>query len=198
MSIELLNKALKVQNLSPTKKLILLILANYADENGSCYPSHQHLANLCGLQTTKSIKSAIKEFESLGFLKKQNRKLKNGGNTSNRYIFNFDENNPRVLEEPRVVSERNHNTKEDTKEIYMESFELFWNLYPRKVSKKKTLSIFLKIDLKEFDDIVKGVRNLINTNTEIKYIPHPSTWLNQERWKDEYIDPKTNLNTLAG
>jgi hypothetical protein len=198
MSIELLNKALKVQNLSPTKKLILLILANYADENGSCYPSHQHLAKLCGLKTTKSIKSAIKEFESLGFLKKQNRKLKNGGNTSNRYIFNFDENNPRVLEEPRVVSERNHNTKEDTKEIYMSSFELFWNLYPRKVSKKKTLSIFLKIDLKEFDDIVKGVRNLINTNTEIKYIPHPSTWLNQERWKDEYIDPKTNLNTLAG
>jgi hypothetical protein len=198
MSIELLNKALKVQNLSPTKKLILLILANYADENGSCYPSHQHLANLCGLQTTKSIKSAIKEFESLGFLKKQNRKLKNGGNTSNRYILNFDENNPKVLEEPRVVSKKNHNTKEDTKEIYMSNFELFWNLYPRKVSKKKSLSIFLKIDLKEFDDIVKGVRNLINTNTEIKYIPHPSTWLNQERWKDEYIDPKTNLNTLAG
>jgi hypothetical protein len=198
MSIELLNKALKVQNLSPTKKLILLILANYADENGSCYPSHQHLANLCGLQTTKSIKSAIKEFESLGFLKKQNRKLKNGGNTSNRYIFNFDENNPRVLEEPRVVSERNHNTKEDTKEIYMSSFELFWNLYPRKVSKKKTLSIFLKIDLKEFDDIVKGVRNLINTNTEIKYIPHPSTWLNQERWKDELEIQNKNLNSLAG
>ena len=76
MSIELLNKALKVQNLSPTKKLILLILANYADENGSCYPSHQHLANLCGLQTTKSIKSAIKEFESLGFLVKKIENLK--------------------------------------------------------------------------------------------------------------------------
>jgi hypothetical protein len=71
-------------------------------------------------------------------------------------------------------------------------------LYPRKVSKKKTLSIFLKIDLKEFDDIVKGVRNLINTNTEIKYIPHPSTWLNQERWKDELEIQNKNLNSLAG
>ena len=198
MSIELLNKALKVQNLSPTKKLILLILANYADENGSCYPSHQHLANLCGLQTTKSIKSAIKEFESLGFLIKENRKLKNGGNTSNRYILNFDENNPKVLEEPRVVSNRNYNTKEDTKEIYITNFELFWTLYPRKVSKKKSLSIFKKINLQEFDSIIKGVRNLINTNTELKYIPHPSTWLNQERWKDEVITETKTLNNLAG
>jgi len=32
MSIELLNKALKLEGLTPTKKLVLVILANYADE----------------------------------------------------------------------------------------------------------------------------------------------------------------------
>ena len=198
MSIELLNKALKVQNLSPTKKLILLILANYADENGTCYPSHQHLANLCGLQTTKSIKLAINEFVSLGFLKKQNRKLDNGGNTSNRYFLSFGQKEPKVSEELRGVSKRNYNTKEDTKEIYISNFDLFWSLYPRKVSKKKSFSIFKKINLDEFDSIIKGVKYLIKTNTELKYIPHPSTWLNQERWKDEVTTETKTLNNLAG
>ena len=44
MSIEFLNHALRVEGLPPTKKLILVILGNYADENGSCYPSYKHIA----------------------------------------------------------------------------------------------------------------------------------------------------------
>ena len=52
MSIELLNKALKLEGLTPTKKLVLVILANYADEKGSCYPSYQHIG--CLLYTSPS------------------------------------------------------------------------------------------------------------------------------------------------
>ena len=85
MSIECLNKALKVNGLSPTKKLILVILGNYADEKGTCYPSYKHIAKLIGLNTTKTIQNAIKEFEQLGYLRIEHRKLDNGGHTSNRY-----------------------------------------------------------------------------------------------------------------
>jgi len=36
MSIECLNLALKTNGLTPTKKLVVVILANYADEKGTC------------------------------------------------------------------------------------------------------------------------------------------------------------------
>ena len=85
MSIECLNKALKIDGLTPTKKLVLVILANYADEKGTCYPSYKHIARVIGLETTRTIQNAIKEFEEMGLLRIERRKLDNGGYTSNRY-----------------------------------------------------------------------------------------------------------------
>ena len=40
-------------------------------------------------------------------------------------------------------------------------------------------------------------------NTEVKYIPHPSTWLNQERWEDSLQEHKLSKikptkNKIAG
>ena len=89
MSIEYLNHALKVEGLTPTKKFILVVLANYADERGSCYPSYKHLAKIVGLKSFKGVQKAIKEFEELGLLRIEHRKLNNGGNTSNRYYLSI-------------------------------------------------------------------------------------------------------------
>lgn len=191
MSIELLNKAFKLENISPTKKLILVILCNYADENGSCYPSYKHIAKICGLQTIKSVRNAIKEFEELGILKIQHRKKEDGGFTSNRYFINFD---PICLEDSRVemnsrdVSLRTIDTKEDTKtNIYKKYFNEFWQYYPRKVSKKEAYKVFIKIKEDEIQKVLEKVKeySLIANKIEKQYIPHPRKWLFHERWNDE-------------
>ena len=85
MSISCLNKAIQVKGLKPTEKLILIILANYADEKGSCYPSHQHIADIAGLKDLKHIRSIIAKFKKLGHLKVEHRFRPDGGNISNRY-----------------------------------------------------------------------------------------------------------------
>ena len=89
MSIECLNKALKIQfeGQTPTKRLILILLANYCDDQNSCYPSYTHIAKLAGLKDPKHIAKIVKEFESLGLLKIQRRFKDDGGNTSNRYFL---------------------------------------------------------------------------------------------------------------
>ena len=199
MSIELLNNALKVEGYTPTAKFVLIILANYADEFGCCYPSHRHIADIIGLKDTKGVAKYINEFEKDGFLVKQKRKNEDGGFTSNRYILNIGIQNPMGVRTTRERVSEPHNTKEDTKEI-INNFEILWKIYPRKVAKKTALSVFKKIDIKEFDVIKKALQIFVtqNKNTQIKFIPHFSAWLNQERWKDEYIEPKKNLNTLAG
>lgn len=86
------------------------------------------------------------------------------------------------------------------------SFELFWKAYPRKVGKLAARVIYRKIltdgrdvtiegeriKLKAtHEEIMAGLEAWVRTmrtpaglNVEAKYIPHPSTWLNQGRWED--------------
>ena len=208
MSIECLNKALKVNGLSPTKKLILVILGNYADEKGTCYPSYKHIAKLIGLNTTKTIQNAIKEFEQLGYLKVEHRKLENGGHTSNRYHLTLD-NNPMVVDDhtPSVLVDKGQespittNTKEDTKE-YIHEFELFWKHYPRKVGKYQASVSFGKYDEKHYSKIIYATKVFAQENltTEERFIPHATTFLNQQRYLDYLNKPNKDktLNNLAG
>lgn len=68
-------------------------------------------------------------------------------------------------------------------------FDVFWRLYPRKVGKKNALRAWGKIDLREATAIFENVRIMSESESWRKnngqYIPHPSTYLNGERWKDE-------------
>ena len=211
MSIEHLNKALNVNGLKPTEKFILVILANYADEKGSCYPSYNHIAEKIGLKTSKGVQKAIKKFETLGLLSIEHRYLTNGGNTSNRYHLHIGGGlkQPRVLNQPNLGSQETINTKTNTKNIYSESFQIFWKIYPRKINKKNAAKVFNKYDEKHYKKIIYGAEQfaLQSKNTEEKYIPHASSWLNGERWLDYFETDETGwiigikeskINNLAG
>jgi hypothetical protein len=214
MSIECLNQALKIEGLTPTKKLILVLLANYADEKGTCYPSYKHIAKIVGLKTVKGIQKAIKEFEELGLLKIEHRILENGSYTSNKYHLMLGGflKDPTPIKVPSLGSLETNNTKDNTKTINvnLDIFEEFWKIYPRKVGKKSALKIFYKYNEKNYKKIIFGAKCFAKENIEndIKYIPHPTTWLNQERWVDYFetdkhgnvIQPKQikKISNLAG
>jgi len=70
----------------------------------------------------------------------------------------------------------------------MKEFELFWRAYPKKVGKGSARRAWLKI--KDTSGILEGIENSkrfwASEGTDKQYIPMPSTWLNQERWEDEY------------
>lgn len=78
-------------------------------------------------------------------------------------------------------------------------FESFWDLYPKKVSKKNAEKKFLKIctSEKKFNEIMEGLKRTVVKKAEFdkttQYVPNPDTWLNGERWNDpEYIPPERN------
>jgi len=72
-----------------------------------------------------------------------------------------------------------------------ESFDRFWAIYPRKVGKQNCRHIWnrLKPSAELVEQIVTAVQAYKRTEqwqgANGKYIPHPSTWLNQARWEDE-------------
>lgn len=76
---------------------------------------------------------------------------------------------------------------------YPHGFEEWWKVYPRKVGKKLAAKKYEEA-LKEASEaqLLAGARQIATAVAEgedRKYVPHPTTWLNQGRWDDE--DPKT-------
>lgn len=95
-----------------------------------------------------------------------------------------------------------NNTSINNKEIYKERFELFWKEYPRKVNKFKTEEWFNKNNLtkEQFDLIISKLKKYKDTTDwkkdNGKYIPYPTTWLNQKRYEDEVITISESNNPV--
>ena len=80
-----------------------------------------------------------------------------------------------------------------------QAFNQFWSIYPKKVNKKGCYKSFIKIkDLKnELPLILDAVERFKNSKGWQKdngqFIPHPTTFINQERWKDEQIETRDDI-----
>lgn len=72
-----------------------------------------------------------------------------------------------------------------------EQFAIFWKAYPRKVAKPYVEKIWkrMKVDDEMFQRIMAALelqkKSPQWTENQGRYIAHPSTWLNQERWDEE-------------
>ncbi|MFC2484845.1 MAG: helix-turn-helix domain-containing protein [Rothia dentocariosa] len=74
--------------ISKIEKLILIGLADRADEQGSCYPSKRDLANIA-VCSEKTVQRTIQTLQEKGFMKVQARAI-DGRQTSNRYFLSLD------------------------------------------------------------------------------------------------------------
>lgn len=69
-------------------------------------------------------------------------------------------------------------------------FDLFWDAFPKKVGRGAAEKSWakIKVDDRLLEEILKSVCSAKETEQwkkeNGKYIPHPTTWLNQKRWLD--------------
>ena len=76
-------------------------------------------------------------------------------------------------------------------------FEAFWSMYPRKVKKKTAARIWKTKRLETiFKKLVDDVTLRIAQDDQWQrgFIPHPTTYLTQERWNDEISKPRRSSN----
>jgi hypothetical protein len=75
--------------------------------------------------------------------------------------------------------------KTDTSEL----FEAWWDLYPRKVGKGAARACYYRaLRMVEPAALLAALQAQLDAGVfrvEPMYIPHPKTWLAQERWADE-------------
>lgn len=88
MSMELMVKAFKLKVGNPLRKLVLIKLADNANDKGECWPSYQHIADQCEIGRS-TVKSHVRALEAMGMLTREFRK-KGELNQSNLFQLNLD------------------------------------------------------------------------------------------------------------
>lgn len=92
-----MNRVWNDQSIKANKKLLLLALADFSNDEGVCYPSQDTLVKKCGLNKA-TVNKYIKEFEEQNILIQAKRNKKNGGRLSSKYLL-FPEDNYEFLDE---------------------------------------------------------------------------------------------------
>lgn len=208
MSWEALNWASKLKVGGITDKMVLITLANYADEQGCCYPSHKKIAEISECSVLTIIR-ALQRLEKKGFIKIEPRFQKLNSDksrqTSNLYKLLFESDILGGYQNDIGGGYHKDTPITNKNKPYTKIFEQFWFEYPNRPNDNK-FGAFLK-----FEQAIKNVKfDYLLAKTKLfaqsqkgkdtKFIPHAKTWLHQKRYDDiiEIKETKVNLNKLVG
>lgn len=209
MSFRALSWAANQDCKSALQKLVLIMLANYSDENDSSFPSYKHLASICHCNE-RTIMRVVKSLQERGFIEIENRFV-DGKQTSNRFILNIanrgdkndrvgvTENTPNTV---RLI----HNKKIEKKDGgYCSDFCEWWAAYPRRDGSKKQAyqkwkkAIASNVSIPDLLAYAKVFAHSVR-GKDLQYVAHAATWLHQRRWEtisELHTRPKTK-NAIAG
>lgn len=71
-------------------------------------------------------------------------------------------------------------------------FNLFWQVYPRRVAKLAAVKAFTKARrMATLDAILAGVDRYVRSKPTWQEWAYPASWLNAGRWLDEYETPRS-------
>ena len=92
MSLRMMTEAFRIRVGNPARKLVLLKLADNANDEGECWPSYGHIARECEIGRS-TVKAHIKALEQAGFLRIEHRR-KGTQNQSNVYYLTIEKGQP--------------------------------------------------------------------------------------------------------
>lgn len=94
MSMRLMVQAMNCKVGNPARKLVLLKLADNANDDGICFPSYQYIADKCEM-TRRSAINHIEYLIKMGLVSKKERKNKDGS-ISNLYFLHLEQGSENI------------------------------------------------------------------------------------------------------
>ena len=192
MSFQAMAWAVKQKVGNATGKAILLMLANYADDAGRCFPSQETLATECEC-SKRCILDWLQKFEDMGILSRERRHGAGGYRRADVLTLSLSaafspENSSR---ENRSEPKCSTFTAEPIKEPITvpsqrepDEFDLFWQMYPNKVGKRAAEKSFIAARKRiEFAPLMNALTDYVHKSDDRAWC-NPTTWLNQDRWED--------------
>ena len=89
MSVQCLALAFKIQDVSPSEKLVLLALANYADEEDQAWPSQRTLAKITCL-SDRTIRTVLSALEERGLITREADNRADGSRSTDLVTLHLD------------------------------------------------------------------------------------------------------------
>jgi hypothetical protein len=136
-----------------------------------------------------TIKSAVKELELYGYLKRSEKQEHNEDGTFADYVWTTADpfQNPDTVKPASGKQDtKNTITKEqqpikNKQENTDTGFDKFWEIYPKKVAKADALKAWNKaIKTKTADELLKVTKAYAESKLpDTTYIPYPASWLNK-------------------
>lgn len=225
MSIQLMS-AVWGKQVSGATQTVLLVLCDFANDEGVCWPSQALVAWKAGC-SDRTVRAVIAELEALGAVTTlesgQGRgrssvlqidlsaladkpELTSGFSKENRNpTSGFVTTKPEICDiKPEVATsdkplEPSKRKKTKAKEIDLTGFAEWYALYPRKVNRVRAVEAWGKLSP---DDRAAAMEALprhvpVFANRDPENVPHPASWLNARRWEDVLPDPVPQANGHA-
>ena len=212
MSVQAISAAFAVQGVTPSEKLVLLALANYADAEGRCWPSQSRLARDTGL-TDRQIRRVFVSLMTAGLMSKQERRRPDGYRASDVITLTISPDtmsgsvephrtfqpdltghlspiSPDTMSGPTTLEpSENHQIEPSVERTLMraahtDGFERFWSAYPSKVGKRDAEKAF-----------AKAVKRIDSPDPPAVMLTAIERAAQGRRWLEGYIpNPSTWLN----
>jgi len=215
MSIKIMSQVWENGPTDHGELLVLLALADFCDDRGQCWPSMAAIAEKARM-TERGARGAIARLEVAGYVR---RDVNRGRGLSNLYTVKPEPENRNAVPGkeknrnettlkperddtktgtavPPEPSENHQEPSVDTHTAHRGDFDAFWSIVPRKVGKGAARKAYTKaLALTDPDTLLRGMKRYAESvrSTEERYICHPATWLNQERWDDEPYRPQKSI-----
>lgn len=213
MSIYVQSKLWEHSTQKGSSLLLLLAIADHADDNGRAYPSIDRLASKTRL-SRRQVQALSSDLQNSGDLVVEENCGPNGCNiyhivingvATTRYsggakIARVQSSDARLHPPTREggAIQRRQTAPKPSLSINKEpsGFEEFWIAYPKKMAKQAARTAWKKVNVSL--DVIRASLEKFKltpdwTKEDGKFIPYPSTWLNGRRWEDEISVPKKKV-----
>ncbi len=115
---------------------------------------------------------------------------------------NYETNNEKSTKPTRNQQSHdtiNKNVEETINEVINIPFESFWNLYDKKVGRKKAEKAWNSLSSEDRKDIMQVIPNYKKSKPDKQFRRNPETFLNKTTWEDEIIisELKKGVNTIS-
>jgi hypothetical protein len=172
--------------------LLHLALADFANDEGTCFPSQKTLAKKARC-SENFVRVAIRRMVKDGFV--EILEAAHGRGNAITYQLKPHSGNPHSTNphSPRretpfadtSVPIINRNEPSITLDA---DFESFWDAYPRKVAKGSAKKVWNRLakqgTLPPVAELITAAKAYGESVSEKRFVAYPATWLNGERWSD--------------
>ncbi|MGJ8428392.1 helix-turn-helix domain-containing protein [Staphylococcus haemolyticus] len=201
-------RVMKDRNISVEAKALYSYLSAYAGADESAFPSVDLIKHELGIGKHRFLR-AKNELIDNGYLTVDRKQTKNiyGSNLYTLFHSPRQADGRPVDDRPAYdrpvdsqpttnnsitnnsITSNSKTINNSATDVTRERFEEWWELYDKKLDKKKAFSLF-KSALKEheFETIMNGTREYLKTITDKQYQKYPKTFLSQESYLNDFSE----------